>query len=89
MFGGRGEEVHETEKRLTGNFIKMMGDPKNRGRILWVFITSRPDLLLPDFIRRLEIKIGFFNPKGNDRLEFLKKILSDIELSYDALKEDQ
>jgi hypothetical protein len=88
MFGGRGEEVHETEKRLTGNFIKMMGDPANRGKILWVFITSRPDLLLPDFIRRLEIKIGFFNPKGNDRLEFLKKILSDIELDYDKLKEN-
>ena len=70
MFGGRGEDVHETEKRLTGNFIKMMGDPKNRGRILWVFITSRPDLLLPDFIRRLEIKIGFFNPKDKDRDDF-------------------
>ena len=87
MFGGRGEEVHETEKRLTGNFIKMMGDPKNRGRILWVFITSRPDLLLPDFIRRLEIKIGFFNPKGNDRLEFLKKILHDIDMDYEQLKD--
>jgi hypothetical protein len=89
MFGGRGEEVHETEKRLTGNFIKMMGDPKNRGRILWVFITSRPDLLLPDFIRRLEIKIGFFNPRGNDRLEFLKKILSDVDMDYDVLKENE
>ena len=89
MFGGRGEEVHETEKRLTGNFIKMMGDPKNRGRILWVFITSRPDLLLPDFIRRLEIKIGFFNPKGNDRLEFLKKILHDIDMDYEQLKDNE
>ncbi|HPO50705.1 MAG TPA: ATP-binding protein, partial [Spirochaetota bacterium] len=89
MFGGRGEEVHETEKRLTGNFIKMMGDPKNRGRILWVFITSRPDLLLPDFIRRLEIKLGFFNPKGADRVDFLKSILNDVKINYDDLKENE
>ncbi|HOV13612.1 MAG TPA: ATP-binding protein [Spirochaetota bacterium] len=89
MFGGRGEEVHETEKRLTGNFIKMMGDPKNRGRILWVFITSRPDLLLPDFIRRLEIKIGFFNPTGQDRIDFLKNILNDVKINYDELKDNE
>ena len=89
MFGGRGENVHETEKRLTGNFIKMMGDPKNRGRIIWVFITSRPDLLLPDFIRRLEIKIGFFNPKGEDRLDFLKEILKDINIDYFSLSDKQ
>ncbi|HOJ62963.1 MAG TPA: ATP-binding protein [Spirochaetota bacterium] len=89
MFGGRGENVHETEKRLTGNFIKMMGDPKNRGRIIWVFITSRPDLLLPDFIRRLEIKIGFFNPKGEDRIDFLKNILNDVDIDYNCLTEKQ
>ncbi|OHD10698.1 MAG: hypothetical protein A2Y34_11895 [Spirochaetes bacterium GWC1_27_15] len=89
MFGGRGQDVHETEKRLTGNFIKMIGDPKNRGKILWVFITSRPDLLLPDFIRRLEIKIGFFNPKGDDRLDFLKNILSDVEIDYTKLTDEE
>lgn len=89
MFGGRGENVHETEKRLTGNFIKMMGDPKNRGRIIWVFITSRPDLLLPDFIRRLEIKIGFFNPKGEDRIDFLKNILKDVDIDYSKLNDKQ
>jgi|GEM_PF-1270907 len=85
FFGGRGENVHETEKRLTGNFIKMIGDPKNRGKIIWVFITSRPDCILPDFIRRLEIKIGFFNPSGNDRLDFLKDILKKVDMDYDKL----
>lgn len=87
MFGGRGEFVHETEKRLTGNFIKMIGDPDNRGRIIWVFITSRPDLLLPDFIRRLEIKIGFFNPTGEDRLDFIKSILAQVPINYETLSE--
>ncbi|HQB61190.1 MAG TPA: AAA family ATPase, partial [Spirochaetota bacterium] len=87
MFGGRGENVHETEKRLTGNFIKMIGDPANRGKIIWVFITSRPDLLLPDFIRRLEIKLGFFNPKGDDRKDFLANILNDADIKYDALSD--
>lgn len=90
VFGGRGENVHETEKRLTGNFIKMIGDPANRGRIIWVFITSRPDLLLPDFIRRLEVKLGFFNPAGDDRLDFLRNILENVEINYDELnKSDQ
>lgn len=85
FFGGRGENVHETEKRLTGNFIKLIGDPKNRGKIIWIFVTSRPDCLLPDFIRRLEIKFGFFNPKGKDRLDFLRFILSKINIDYDTL----
>lgn len=87
MFGGRGENVHETEKRLTGNFIKMIGDPANRGKIIWVFITSRPDLLLPDFIRRLEIKLSFFNPKGDDRKDFLVNILKDADIKYDTLND--
>ncbi|MCG8570028.1 MAG: ATP-binding protein [Spirochaetes bacterium] len=86
MFGGRGENVHETEKRLTGNFIKMIGDPANRGKIIWIFITSRPDLLLPDFIRRLEVKFGFFNPQGEDRLAFLQNILAKVEIDFGALK---
>lgn len=88
VFGGRGENVHETEKRLTGNFIKMIGDPMNRGKIIWVFITSRPDLLLPDFIRRLEVKLGFFNPSGDDRLDFLVNILEAVEISYEELNKN-
>jgi hypothetical protein len=32
-------DTHETEKRLAGNIIKMMGDPGLRGKVLWALMT--------------------------------------------------
>src|SRR5262249_32958383 len=31
--------THETERRLAGNIIKMMGDPRLRGKVLWALMT--------------------------------------------------
>lgn len=40
-------ETHKTEKRLSGNIIKMMGDPSFLGKVVWGLMTSRPDELDP------------------------------------------
>jgi SpoVK/Ycf46/Vps4 family AAA+-type ATPase len=44
---------------------KEMSDTRNRGRIIWVFATSRPDLLEVDLKRqgRLDVHIPLFPPQ--------------------------
>lgn len=92
-FGGRSEQSHETEQRLFGNVLKMMSDTKNRGKIIWILLTARPDKLEPDFKRpgRCGLHLPVFDPSGKDREEFIDFILRpvDIKLSSFSLEERQ
>ena len=47
---------------------KEMSDTRNRGRIIWVFATSRPDLLEVDLKRqgRLDVHIPLFPPETRE-----------------------
>jgi AAA+ superfamily predicted ATPase len=51
--------------RVYAMLAKEMSDTRNRGRILWVFATSRPDLLEVDLKRqgRLDVHIPLFAPE--------------------------
>lgn len=51
--------------RVYSMLAKEMSDTRNRGRILWVFATSRPDLLEVDLKRqgRLDVHIPLFAPE--------------------------
>ena len=51
--------------RVYSMLAKEMSDTRNRGRILWVFATSRPDLLEVDLKRqgRLDVHIPLFAPQ--------------------------
>ena len=51
QFGGVGAETHATERRLTGKIQAMMSDPKLRGKVMWLLMTTRIHLSVPD-IRR-------------------------------------
>lgn len=77
VFGKPGRDTHETEARLFGNMIRMMGDPKNRGRIVWILITARPDNLAPDLKRsgRAGLHLPVFDPEGPDRAAYLDFVL--------------
>lgn len=66
-----GKDTHETEKRLSGNMIKMMGDPTLRGKILYGLMTSRPDELDPDVKSRAPIQIPIFDLEGKEREQFV------------------
>jgi hypothetical protein len=61
-------ESGEGDSGLSGRVYSMlakeMSDTRNRGRILWVFATSRPDLLEVDLKRqgRLDVHIPLFPP---------------------------
>lgn len=51
--------------RVYSMLAKEMSDTRNRGRILWVFATSRPDLLEVDLKRqgRLDVHMPLFPPE--------------------------
>jgi AAA+ superfamily predicted ATPase len=82
VFAKPGKDTHETEQRLFGNVIKMMGDPKNRSRIVWVLMTARPDNLAPDLKRagRCGLHLPIFDPEGADREAFIDFVLARCEL---------
>jgi hypothetical protein len=59
--------------RVYSMLAKEMSDTRNRGRIIWVFATSRPDLLEVDLKRqgRLDVHIPLFPPETSREREGL------------------
>jgi AAA+ superfamily predicted ATPase len=66
MTGKRGASEGDAglSGRIYGMLAKEMSDTRNRGKILWIFATSRPDLLEVDLKRqgRLDVHIPLFPP---------------------------
>src|SRR5438093_11022663 len=69
-----GSDTDETERRLAGNIIKMMGDPGLRGKVLWALMTSRPDELDPDVKSRAPLQVPIFDPEGEARQRFIQEL---------------
>ena len=59
--------------RVYSMLAKEMSDTQNRGRIIWIFATSRPDLLEVDLKRqgRLDVHIPLFPPETPQEREAL------------------
>jgi AAA+ superfamily predicted ATPase len=59
--------------RVYAMLAKEMSDTRNRGRIIWVFATSRPDLLEVDLKRqgRLDVHIPLFPPQTDEESKVL------------------
>jgi AAA+ superfamily predicted ATPase len=59
--------------RVYSMLAKEMSDTRNRGRIIWIFATSRPDLLEVDLKRqgRLDVHIPLFPPDTPQEREAL------------------
>ncbi len=91
VFGRPGANTHETEARLFGNVIKMMGDPRNRGRIVWLLLTARPDNLAPDLKRsgRAGLHLPVFDPEGDDRDAYVRHILKRAGCDAATLKPEE
>lgn len=83
--GGRSAQTHDVDRRLFGNILKMMSEPTNRGKIVWIIITARPDRLEPDIKRsgRAGEHLPVFDNEGHEKEEFLKYVLSQagVDLS--------
>lgn len=61
---GGGDSDSGLSGRIYAMMAKEMSDTRNRGKILWIFATSRPDLLEVDLKRqgRLDVHIPLFPP---------------------------
>ncbi|MHB2015600.1 MAG: AAA family ATPase, partial [Candidatus Xenobia bacterium] len=59
--------------RIYAMLAREMSDTRNRGRIIWVFATSRPDLLEVDLKRpgRLDVHIPLFPPQSSEERQAL------------------
>jgi ATPase family associated with various cellular activities (AAA) len=73
--GKRGGEDSDSglSGRVYAMLAKEMSDTRNRGRIVWVFATSRPDLLEVDLKRqgRLDVHIPLFPPQTPEEMRGL------------------
>lgn len=91
-FGGLGEGVHETEKRLTGRIQTIMSDPRFRGRIFWLLMTARIHRLSPDMRRpgRVgDLIIPILDPEGEDRKDFIKWMLRGIVVGESEVNDNE
>ncbi len=63
-FGSQGDEDGGTSSRVMARIKEFMSDPENRGQVLFILMTNRPDKLDIDIKRagRLDRKIPFFYP---------------------------
>jgi hypothetical protein len=61
---GGGDSDSGLSGRVYGMLAKEMSETRNRGRIVWIFATSRPDLVEVDLKRqgRLDVHIPLFPP---------------------------
>jgi len=62
---GGGDGDSGLSGRIYAMLAREMSDTKNRGRVLWIFATSRPDLLEVDLKRqgRLDVHMPLFPPQ--------------------------
>jgi hypothetical protein len=70
--------------RIYGMLAKAMSDTDNRGKIFWVFATSRPDLLEVDLKRpgRLDVHIPLFPPQTpEERQELFRAMTRKVGLT--------
>ena len=67
-----------TSSRVFGMIAAQMGDTKYRGRILWMLLTARPDLLPIDLKRqgRAEVHIPLFYPTEEGEIRQMFVILA-------------
>ncbi len=76
--------------RIYAMLAREMADTRNRGRIFWIFATSRPDLLEVDLKRvgRLDIHIPLFAPQTQEDKKDMFRALArknKVELKDDEI----
>jgi AAA+ superfamily predicted ATPase len=77
--GGREQDGDSgTSSRVFGMIASQMGDTRYRGRIIWMLLTARPDLLPIDLKRqgRAEVHIPLFYPTDEAEIRQMFTILA-------------
>lgn len=81
----RGQVYHGdsgVSARMAARKAEYMADTKNRGKLLWIAATNRPDLMDPAMLRagRYDVIIPFLMPEEDERFEIAKAILLKMSL---------
>lgn len=81
-----------TSSRVFAMIARQMGDTRYRGQILWMLLTSRPDLLPIDLKRqgRAEVHIPLFYPQNADEIREMLTVMgkkNKVTLAPDALQD--
>lgn len=79
-----------TSSRVFAMIANQMGDTRYRGKIIWMLLTSRPDLLPVDLKRqgRAEVHIPLFYPQDANEFREMFRVMgrkNKVKLSSDAL----
>jgi SpoVK/Ycf46/Vps4 family AAA+-type ATPase len=75
------------DARIFSKLAAAMGDTRNRGRILWILMTSRPDLLPIDLKRqgRAEEHISLFYPDSDeDRQQVIEAMIGKNKINHEV-----
>jgi len=70
-------------RRLFGKLLAFMGDNTNRGKVLWIGASNRPDLIDEAMISRFDTVIPILPPY---ELDERKKILEAMEKNIEGIK---
>ncbi len=78
--GSRGTNGNnDVDKRLFSKLLQFMSDTKNRGKVLWIAASNRPDLIDAALKRpgRFDLKIPFLPQGPSDRRKTFERYLTD------------
>ena len=83
-----------TSGRVFSMIAQQMGDTRYRGRIIWMLLTCRPDLLPIDLKRqgRAEVHIPLFYPDNEEEIQEMFRVMArknNIDVNLDDLKLDE
>ena len=71
---GGGTQGSDVDQRLFGKILEFMGDGANRGRVIWVAATNRPDYLDAAMLRRFDRVIPILPPDEEERAHIIKSM---------------
>jgi len=79
-----------TSGRVFSMIASQMGDTRFRGKLLWMLLTSRPDLLPIDLKRqgRAEVHLPLFAPRNEDEIKTMIRVMvrkNKAKIADDAL----
>lgn len=82
-----------TSGRIFSMIAQQMGDTRYRGRIIWMLLTCRPDLLPIDLKRqgRAEVHIPLFYPDNEPEIRQMFQVMgrkNDVTIGEDAIRLD-
>lgn len=82
-----------TSSRVFSMIASQMGDTRYRGKLIWMLLTSRPDLLPIDLKRqgRAEVHLPLFPPRDEEEVRYMVKVMArknKTKLAPDAVPND-